>query len=511
MGYVLGIDLGTTNSAMAVVNDYGRPEILTNREGGRVTPSVVMFDGEDPVVGEIAKDSAMERPLDTVQFVKRQMGEPGWTFRTESGASYRAEEISAIILRRLKDDAEEQLGQPVTGAVISVPAYFDDACRTATQDAAKIAGLEVLRIINEPTAAALSYGVDAEREETILVYDLGGGTFDVTIMRVSAGDFTVLATDGDRHLGGYDWDNALMAWLDEQFRQAGGPSLLDDPGTEQMLRDNAVRAKHTLATRDETNVFLKAHGFAEKVVLTRATFDELTTSLLNRTARQVESAMEDAGLGWAQIDKALLVGGSTRMKQVTELVTALSGTRPSLEANPDEVVALGAAVQGAVLSGQSGSSPVPLVTANGTRVPAVNVQDVTAHSLGVVAADENYQLGNSIVLPKGSPIPSMRAEIYHTLDDHQSVWECEVTEGEDLDLAYVRRVGNGRIQLPGRYRAGAPMEVALGYDANGIVHVYVRDLVSGAAVGELQVQRPANLDDSQIAAGRQQLDRAEIS
>jgi molecular chaperone DnaK len=511
MSTVLGIDLGTTNSAMAVVNEYGRPEILTNREGGRVTPSVVLFDGETPIVGEIAKQSAVSQPLDTVQFVKRHMGEPEWSFRSATGTAFGAEQISAIILKRLKDDAEAFLGRPVERAVISVPAYFDDACRTATTDAARIAGLEVVRIINEPTAAALAYGIDSDREERILVYDLGGGTFDVTIMHVRGGDFTVLATGGDRHLGGYDWDNALMAWLDERFQAAGGPSLLAEPGSEQMLRDSAVRAKHTLSGRDETNVFLRAHGFSEKVALTRATYDDLTSSLLNRTARQVEATLDDAGLSWNQVDKVLLVGGSTRMKQVSELMTVMAGGRPSMEVNPDEVVALGAALQGAVITGTDGTGPaVPIVTANGSRVPALRVQDVTAHSLGVVSHDEYLRAENAILLPRGTSIPSLSSEVFQTLSDYQQVWDCEVTEGEDRDLAYVRRVGSGQIRLTGTYTAGAPMEVALGYDANGIVHVYVRDMVTGNPLGELHVERAANLDEDTLRANQEQLGRTEV-
>ena len=229
MSRIIGIDLGTTRSAVAIVNEYGRPEILPNREGGRVTPSVVMFDGDSPVVGEIALTSAVVRPLDTVQFVKRQMGEREWNYRSRSGQSYSPEDVSAIILKRLKDDAEEALGEKISKAVISVPAYFDDAGRTATIDAAKIAGLEVERLLNEPTAAALAYGLDAQSNETVLVYDLGGGTFDVTIMKLAGGDFTVLATDGDRQLGGFDWDNLIMEWLNEQFKAAGGPSLINDP------------------------------------------------------------------------------------------------------------------------------------------------------------------------------------------------------------------------------------------------------------------------------------------
>ncbi len=515
MSRIIGIDLGTTRSAVAIVNEYGRPEILPNREGGRVTPSVVMFDGDSPVVGEIALTSAVVRPLDTVQFVKRQMGEREWSYRSPSGQSYSPEDVSAIILKRLKDDAEEALGEKISKAVISVPAYFDDAGRTATIDAAKIAGLEVERLLNEPTAAALAYGLDAQSNETVLVYDLGGGTFDVTIMKLAGGDFTVLATDGDRQLGGFDWDNLIMEWLNEQFKAAGGPSLINDPESEQMLRDHAVRAKHTLSTRDESNVFLAFKGFSEKISISRQMFDEITAPLLNRTARLIEKTLEDAGLTWAGIDKTILVGGSTRMRQVTELVERLSGKRPSNEANPDEVVALGAAIQAALLSGSSGGPQVPIVTAAGDRLTTVNIQDVTAHSLGVVCVVQNPQTGewsdaNSIILLKGSQIPCHMSESYQTMQNNQTEWECQVTEGEDVDLRYVRIVGTGSIRLPGRSPAGTEMIVALSYTADGIVNVFVHE-ATGRLIGELQIDRQSNMSDRDVDESRRRMEGTEVS
>jgi molecular chaperone DnaK len=515
MSRIIGIDLGTTRSAVAVVNEYGRPEILPNREGGRVTPSVVMFDGDSPVVGEIALTSAVVRPLDTVQFVKRQMGEREWSYRSPSGQSYSPEDISAIILKRLKDDAEEKLGESITKAVISVPAYFDDAGRSATIDAAKIAGLEVERLLNEPTAAALAYGLDAQSNETVLVYDLGGGTFDVTIMKLSGGDFTVLATDGDRQLGGFDWDNLVMEWLNEQFKAAGGPSLINEPESEQMLRDHAVRAKHTLSTRDESNVFLAFKGFSEKISISRQKFDEITAPLLNRTARLVEKTLEDAGLSWSGIDKTILVGGSTRMRQVTDLVERLSGERPSNEANPDEVVALGAAIQAALLSGNSGGPQIPIVTAAGDRLTSVNIQDVTAHSLGVVCMIQNPQTGdwgeiNSIIIPKGTQIPCQLSESYQTMQPNQTEWECQVTEGEDFDLRYVRIVGTGSIRLPGTAPAGTEMLVALSYTADGIVNVFAHE-ATGRLIGELRIDRTSNMSDREVDQSRRRMEDTEVS
>lgn len=513
MGRIIGIDLGTTNSAVAIVNEYGRPEIITNREGGRVTPSVVMFDGDSPVVGEIARASAMVRAADTVQFVKRHMGTRDWTFRSTTGQSYSPEDISAIILRRLREDAEEKLGETVTEAVISVPAYFDDAARTSTIDAAKIAGLEVKRLLNEPTAAALAYGIDAAGSETVMVFDLGGGTFDVTIMRLESNEFVVLGTDGDKQLGGFDWDNAIMEWLNTQFMNKGGPSLVNELATEQMLRDSAVRAKHTLSTRDEAKVFLSHAGFNEQIILTRMQFDEVTASLLNRTARLVEKAMEDARISWAQIDKTVLVGGSTRMRQVTDLIERLSGQRPSLDVNPDEAVALGAAIQAAVLSGPS---QVPIVTSSGSRIGEVRISDVTSHSLGVAIIGEASDpvnangLINSIIIPKGSSIPCEMTETYYTSVPNQAEYECEVTEGEDIDLRFVRMVGVGTMRLPGTYPQMTPMNVTLSYTADGIVNVFVRE-VTGRLVGQLRVDRAANLDPAEVEASRRRMDSTEVS
>jgi molecular chaperone DnaK len=512
MGKILGIDLGTTNSAMAVVNDYGRPEILINADGGRITPSVVQFEGIDAVVGQTAKLDAISRPLDTVQYVKRHMGDRDWSFRSEVGNAYSPEDISAIILRRLKEDAEQRLGETITQAVISVPAYFGDAGRMATADAARIAGLEAVRVLNEPTAAALAYGVGSAYTGTVLIFDLGGGTFDVTIMRVGNGDFEVLATDGDKHLGGFDWDNAVMEWLNARFMANGGPDLLAEAESEQHLRDQAERAKHTLSTREETSVRLRMHGFSEKLTLTRTFFDELTAPLLNRTALLVDKAMADVGIAWSAIDKVLLVGGSTRMKQVTELVESLSGERPSLEVNPDEIVALGAALQGALLGNEGTNAlPVPIVDAAGRRVPAVRVLDVTSHSLGLVVMDEYGRPSNQVMLTKGSRVPCALSDVFGTVSDYQTGWECEITEGEDIDLTYVSIVGRGQVVLPGRHRAGAPHEIMLTYDENQMFHVYVKDLTDNRVIGELHLDRAANLGQGDIDASRRNLEAADVS
>jgi molecular chaperone DnaK len=516
MSRILGIDLGTTNSAMAVVNDYGRAEIIPNREGGRITPSVVLIDGSTSLVGEGAKAEALLRPYDTVSLVKRHMGERDWSFRSESGKSFSAEEISALILLKLKEDAEHQLGETIDEAVISVPAYFDDAGRSATMHAGQIAGLTVNRILNEPTAAAMAYGTDNPEASTYLVYDLGGGTFDVTIMRISGNDFEVLASAGDRNLGGFDWDNALMEWVDKEFSSQGGPSLVSDPdpGISQMLRDNVVRAKHTLTTRDEAKILLSAHGFRANIPVSRAQFADLTSSLLNRTARLVDIALESANLGWSEIGTVLLAGGSTRMTQVTDLITNVAGRRPSIDVNPDEVVALGAAVQGALEMAKQGTLPVPLVDRSGNRINEPRVSDITNHSLGVEVLTQGpfgqTGLENSILIHKGTRIPAIGTDDFATVSDYQTAWECVVNEGEGTELRFVNPIGTGRITLPGTYRANSPMRITLAYDINAIVHVTVQDLVSGNVIGELHVQRNDNLDPSEIASRAADIGQMEV-
>ncbi|MBA4495791.1 Hsp70 family protein [Paenactinomyces guangxiensis] len=494
MGKVVGIDLGTTYSAVAIVNKYGKPEMLTNREGERITPSVVLFDGEDPIVGSIAKRSAVASPFNVIQFVKRQIGDKNWKFRTENAEAYTPEEISAMILRRLKEDAEMLLGEKVEDAVITVPAYFDDAQRKATQDAGRIAGINVLRIINEPTAAALAYGLDKmDQEQTILVYDLGGGTFDVTIMRLSPQGLRVLSTGGAKNLGGFDWDNAIMNYLNEEFKKQGGIDLLDDPMLEQDLRDKAEIAKKTLSSRDRTNVFLSAQGINLSIPLTRIKFEELTGHLLNQTQKIMEFVLEDAGLEWKDIDRVLLVGGSTRMKAVPALIERVTGIKPSLDVNPDEVVAMGAAIQGTILHLKEGKASLHL----SQSFPIVEVQDVNSHSMGVVALDENGKEVNSIVLKKDTVIPSRVSGHYTTTIDRQTQLHLQVTEGEDTDLDYVKIVGEGIIGLP-EYPKGAPLEVIFEYDSDGIIHVSVIDSTANTLLGELDIERTSNLTEEEV-------------
>lgn len=507
MGKVVGIDLGTTYSAVAVVNKYGKPEILSNREGERITPSVVLFEGEDPIVGSIAKRSAVANPFNVIQFVKRQMGDKAWKFRTENAEAYTPEEISAMILRRLKVDAEALLGTEIHDAVVTVPAYFDDAQRKSTQDAGKIAGLNVLRIINEPTAAALAYGLDKlNQNQTILVYDLGGGTFDVTIMRLSSKGLRVLSTGGAKNLGGFDWDNAIMNYLNEEFKKRGGVDLLDDPMLEQDLREKAEIAKKTLSSRQRTTVFLSASGVNASINLTRETFEQITRHLVKQTEKIMQFVLEDAKLEWKDIDRVLLVGGSTRMKSVPESIERLTGIKPSVDVNPDEVVAMGAAIQGMLLYMKEGKHDLQ----DSQSFPMVEVQDVNSHSLGVVALDESGNEVNSIVLKKDTTIPARVSGHYTTTIDYQDQLHIQVTEGEDTDLEYVKIVGEGMIDLP-PYPKGAPLEVIFEYDSDGIIHLSVIDSTKSELIGELDIERTSNLTEEEVKEKRLRVGKLAIS
>lgn len=503
MGKIIGIDLGTTFSAVATINQHGKAEIIPNREGERITPSVVLFDGNTPLVGSIAKRSAVGNPLNVVQFIKRQMGNSSWKFRTEQGDMFTPEEISAIIIKRLKEDSETILGEPIKDAVITVPAYFDDAQRKATHDAGRIAGLNVLRIINEPTAAALAYGIEKNNQkQTILVYDLGGGTFDVTIIKVDEGGIDVISTGGDKNLGGFDWDNEIMNFLNEEFKKQDGPDLFDDPMLEQDLRDKAEIAKKTLSTRDKASVFLSAGGKNASINLTLDQFNTITGSLFKRTGSIMEFVLEDSGLQWKDIHKILLVGGSTRMKAVPTLIEQITGKKPSVEVHPDEVVAIGAALQGLLIDRSGLVDP--------KMFSLVEINDVNSHSMGVIAVNQYEKEFNSIVLKKDTTIPCKTSNIYYTVADNQTELNVQVTEGEDEDPAYVKIVGEGVIKIA-PYPKGAPVEVFFEYDHDGIIHVTVVDLTTNKRLGELQIKRESNMNEHDVQASKQKISKMAVN
>ncbi len=506
MSKVIGIDLGTTFSSVAFINETGKPEIIPNRDGERIMPSVVFFEDENPIVGVTAKNSSIMEPLNVVQFVKRQMGNPSFKFVTENGNEYTSEEISAIILKRLKEDAEEYLNDTIAGAVITVPAYFNDAQRKSTQDAGDIAGLNVLRIINEPTAAALAYSYDRYNEpQTLLVYDLGGGTFDVTIMDIKSGEVNVLSTGGDKNLGGFDWDNEIMNYLNEEFKNKTKVDLFDTPESEQHLRTKSEEAKKILSTRDKTNVILSHSGQTASIEITREKFEEITSHLLSKTKHIMEFVLEDANLTWNYIDKILLVGGSSRMKAVENMILETTGKKPSKEIHPDEAVALGAAFQASLVGAEQG------IYSQNNNLPVVIIQDVNSHSLGIVAYDSDDDLFyNSIVLKKDTPIPNEVSKIFRTVADGQTELLVQVTEGECIDLEDVYVIGETILKIP-PYPADAPIEVFFSYDADGIVHVNVVDLTSNKSLGEIHIKRTANLDETQILIMKSKISELNIN
>ena len=466
MAKVIGIDLGTTNSVVSVM-EGGEPTVITNPEGSRITPSVVGFtkDGQR-LVGRLAKNQAVSNPDRTISSIKRHMGEANYHV-TIDGKNYTPPEISAMILQKLKSDAEAYLGETVTQAVITVPAYFNDSQRQATKDAGKIAGLEVLRIINEPTAAALAYGLDKDQDETVLVFDLGGGTFDVSILELSEGVFEVKATNGDTLLGGDDFDKKVMDWMVEQFKKENGIDLSQDKMSAQRLIEAAEKAKIELSSMSQTNInlpFITADATGPKhldLTLSRAKFDELTADLVERTMIPTRKAMEDAGLSGNEIDKIILVGGSSRIPAVQEAIRKILGKEPSKGVNPDECVSIGAAIQGGVLVGE---------------VKDVLLLDVTPLSLGIET------LGGvcTKIIDRNTTIPTSKSQVFSTAADNQPGVEIHVLQGEREMAQYNKTLGRFQLtDIPPAPRGVPQIEVKFDIDANGIVNVSAKDLGTG--------------------------------
>ena len=505
MGKTIGIDLGTTNSAMAVLTG-GEPEVIPNAEGGRTTPSVVAFTtGGERLVGAVARRQAVTNPQNTVFSVKRFMGRafsevneemtivpyevipgPSGDVRIKAGEKeWSPPEVSAMILQKLKADAEAYLGEPVDGAVITVPAYFNDAQRQATKDAGTIAGLEVKRIINEPTAAALAYGLDKETERTILVFDLGGGTFDVSILEIGDGVFQVKSTNGDNHLGGDNFDKAVVDWMVAEFKQSQGIDLANDPMALQRLYEAAEKAKIELSTTTQAAInlpFVTADASGPKhldLSLTRAKFEELTHDLLQRLEGPTKQALEDAGVTGKDIEHVVLVGGMSRLPAVQDRVTELTGKEPHRGVNPDEVVAVGAAIQAGVLAGE---------------VKDVLLLDVTPLSLGIETKGGVF----TRLIERNTTIPTKKSEVFSTAEDNQNQVEIHVLQGEREMASFNRTLGRFSLTgIPPAPRGVPQVEVTFDIDANGIVHVSAKDRGTGIEQ-TIEIKSSSGLSDDEV-------------
>ena len=526
MGKFIGIDLGTTFSCMAYIRDDGQPEVIPNSTGERITPSAILFDEDETIVGEGAKQQSLLDPKDYAAFMKRHMGERDYVMTTKSGDTYTPEALSAIVLKRLKQDAEAYLGDTVEGVVITVPAYFNEAQRMATMHAGEIAGLKVLGSINEPTAAALAFGFSrgTEKPQTIMVYDLGGGTFDVTIMRFEGENITVLATAGDRKLGGFDFDNKIVEEVLEDAKDQG-IDIAADPVARQDLQLKAEAAKKALSSGDKTKIVLNVGGRPYKYVLTREDFDDMVDPVVMKTIASMENACDEAGITYQDLDKILLVGGSTRMPVVKDMIREETGITPSSEVHPDEAVAIGAAYHVLDLAKAEEKKKPEERAAEGTDaapgeekkldLPDVgktySFQDVTSHGIGVIAYDdEKNEDYNSVILPKNIKVPAEYSNVYSTTVAFQESLYLRITQGEEEDLHYVTVIGEAEIKVPPRETL-VPVRITISCDVNSIIHVRVYDLDQNKDLGEMHIDRVSNLSEEEVKEDRIRINKLDIS
>ncbi len=515
---VIGIDLGTTFSAMAHIDAYGKPQIIPNSESERITPSVILFEGETAVVGTMAKNNAVAEPERIVDFVKREMGKSREHFHREFDRKrYSAEELSALILKKLKADAERYLKEDVTDVVITVPAYFNDAERTATITAGQLAGFHVLQVINEPTAAAVAYGLDKlDQDQTVFVFDLGGGTFDVTLMRIEGHNIQMLATNGDHRLGGKDWDDAIVNYVAEEFDREHGENPLLDLQSYQELQSRALAAKVQLSSRARTTIVHSYNGKSLKVELTREDFERLTLHLVERCRGICDLVLNEAGLEWSGIDKVLLVGGMTRMPMVRALVQDLSAQALVDEVNPDEAVAVGAAIQGILLllreEETSGEQMLPADTReqfSSRDGLLMQVNNITSHTLGVVLWDDT--LLTEYVFPmirKMSPIPANARNFFGTADANMSRAVVRIVEGESSLPTECTPLGICAVNLPPLLPKGTPVELHYEYNENQVLEIAV--LICGEET-KMSIERNTGLLPHEVAEAAAELASLSVS
>lgn len=535
---IAGIDLGTTYSAIAHFDEYGKADIIPNSDNERITPSVILFEDGEVIVGKIAKNQAVSHPENVVQFVKRNMGEPDWV-REIDGREYTPEILSAILLKRVVTDAEEAINEQITDVVITVPAYFNDAERKATLDAGKIAGMNVLGLVNEPTAAALAYGMNhLEETAKALVYDLGGGTFDVTIIEIKGNNIQVLATDGERRLGGRDWDDMLLNYVAETFMAEHGLDPRDDLEAYQDLVTKCEDAKKALSRKPKANIFVQCGGKSAKIGITRELFDELTLPLLEQTETYLDVVLQKASLSWSDIDVVLAVGGSTRMPQVQELLKRVTQQDPEKGVNPDECVALGAVYwaaislvreadnvkdkvasaaqddqvtedivkefeQAAAEASQKVEEAVPESIVG--LLGGVVVSNVNSHSLGIVTMLPDGTRRNLVMIKEQTPLPCEITKVFGTAQANQVTVDIKVVEGDSEDPDECAEIGTCKIRdLPANRPANAKVSVTYCYTADGLIEIFAKDLETGIDA-HVTIERESNLTDEEVDAHRDQL------
>lgn len=512
---IIGIDLGTTYSAAAYLDQNGQPQMIPNREGENTTPSVVMFENGDEnsvVVGSQAKECAGIDPYNVVQFIKRESGNQSWNYESDSGKVFKMEEISALILKRIVADCEAALGEKIEGAVITVPAYFGDAERTATENAAKIAGINVLGLINEPTAAALAFGMSRNNEgSTIMFYDLGGGTFDVTILRIEDGFFKVLATHGDKNLGGFNFDNAIMNYANQKIKDELKIDPIYDDELQQDLRLKSEQAKRALSAKNTASFVVGTQGKRLKIDLTREKFEELIYPLIANTEASIDIALEDAGLKPSEINKVILVGGSTRIPAVQKFVADKMKIAPSCEVHPDYAVAMGAAHYAAELQKNPGAN----LTDDHTEKPGQAtspeqppmIQDVTSHGFGIVAWNPETRTDeNAIIIKRNTTIPVKESQTFYTSVENQQQLHLVLTEGDETDLQYVTQIGETMINIVNCLPRQYPITVEIAVDKNGVVHAYAYEGSDKQVyLGELEVKRKNSMSDEELNEKERQM------